>query len=387
MALLNQFLEAQRRFQQELLSKSGVVGVGIGYKNVESNGDSEMALVAMVEQKKPKEALRDEDLVPPDIDGAKTDVIEVGIIRAQVNSGPKDQWRPLIPSGVSIAHYLVTAGTFGILVYDTTTGEPLILSNNHVLANSNDSLIGDAILQPGPTDGGKNPADAIAKLWKYAKLTYIGDPFVGDPNPIISSPTTPTPTPIPIPTPEPSGCATLIVQLANAIAKANDPNTQVQITRASESASKFDPYDATTIEAQAANAENQLDAALAAPVDASMLSGEILKIGAITGTKPASLSMPVRKFGRTTGYTEGTITLINATVDVGYSTQAGKKTARFVGQVMTTSMSQGGDSGSLIVEQGSQNAIGLLFAGSGSATIFTPIDRVLNKLSVVITKP
>lgn len=386
MALLNQFLEAQRRFQRELLAKTGVVGVGIGYKNVESDGDNQMALVAMVEQKKPKEALRDEDLVPSEMEGAKTDVIEVGVIRAQVNSGPKDHWRPTIPPGVSIAHNLVTAGTFGMLVYDARTAEPLILSNNHVLANSNDSFIGDAILQPGPTDGGKHPTDAVAKLWKYAKLTYIGDAWMGDPNPIISDPTS-SPPPIPTPTPEPTGCATLLVQLANAIAKANDPDAQIQVTRASSVSDKFDPFDATSVEAQATIAENQLDAALAAPVDASMFSDEILKIGVITGTKPASLGMSVRKSGRTTGHTEGTITLINATVDVGYSTQAGKRTARFVGQVMTTAMSQGGDSGSLVVEQGYQNAVGLLFAGSSSATIITPIERVLNKLGVVIVKP
>ena len=30
------------------------------------------------------------------------------------------------------------------------TGERLILSNNHVIANSNDAAIGDQILQPGP---------------------------------------------------------------------------------------------------------------------------------------------------------------------------------------------------------------------------------------------
>lgn len=385
MALLNQFLEAQRRFQHELLAKGGVVGVGIGYKD-HGDGEREMALVAMVEQKKPKAALRDEDLVPPEMNGTKTDVIEVGIIRAQTNSGPKDIWRPLIPPGVSIGHYMITAGTFGILAYDATTGTPLILSNNHVLANSNDAFIGDAILQPGSTDGGQNPADAVAKLLRYAHLSYIGDSWIGDPNPIIGSPITPT-EPEPRPNPQPTGCAQAIVQIANAIAKLNDPDAQIQFTRASAVSSKFDPYDATTIEAQAAIAENQLDAALAAPADPSMLSGEILEIGVITGTKAPSLGMPLRKFGRTTGYTEGIVTLINATVDVGYTTHAGKQTARFVGQVMTNNMSQGGDSGSLIVEQNSQNAVGLLFAGSSSATIFTPIDRVLSKLGIVLVKP
>ncbi len=93
--------------------------------------------------------------------------------------------------------------------------------------------------------------------------------------------------------------------------------------------------------------------------------------------------MRVRKVGRTTDYTEGVITVVNTTVDVGYNTARGPKTARFTGQVMTTGMSQGGDSGSLVVELGAPNAVGLLFAGSGTVTIFTPIDRVLNSLSVM----
>jgi hypothetical protein len=118
-----------------------------------------------------------------------------------------------------------------------------------------------------------------------------------------------------------------------------------------------------------------------------MFSNEITQIGIITGTKSPSLGMGVRKFGRTTGFTTGQITLINATIDVGYITQKGKQTARFTGQVMTSGMSQGGDSGSLIVDGSSQNAVGLLFAGSGTATIFTPIERVFAKLGVQLTKP
>jgi hypothetical protein len=49
-------------------------------------------------------------------------------------------------------------------------------------------------------------------------------------------------------------------------------------------------------------------------------------------------------------------------------------------------MSTGGDSGSLIVEANTQNAVGLLFAGSGQTTVFTPIDRVLSTLNVKFTR-
>lgn len=387
MALINQFLEAQRQYQLELLSKRGVVGVGIGYRNGDKGEADELALVAMVEQKLALAAMSDEDKVPAEVGGVKTDVMEVGVIRAQVNSSPRDHWRPTVPSGVSIGHYLITAGTYGVMVYDSD-GTAYLLSNNHVLANSNDALPNDPILQPGATDGGTNPADVVAVLDRYAKISYVDETVIGDPNPVIGGSPTPAPTPTPPPTTPPSGnsgCAAFIVSFADTLAKAQDPNAQVQLTTASSVGTNYDPFEATSVQAQAAIPENQLDAALALPTDAAMFQREILQIGGLSGVMPVSIGMQVRKHGRTTAFTTGTVTLINSTVDVGYRTAAGARTARFVGQVMTTAMSQGGDSGSVIVDANSQNAVGLLFAGSPSATIFTPIERVLQKFGVRIT--
>ncbi len=383
MAFLSQLIEAQQRFQAELLSKKNVVGVGLGFKDSHGEATDQMALMALVQRKIPKEALRDEDVVPPEIDGAVTDVLEVGTIEAQVNSGPRDFWRPTIPAGVSISHYLGTAGTFGVLVYDRRTGEPLILSNNHVLAYSNDAELGDAILQPGATDGGQNPADMVAQLERYWRLRYVGDPTPSGSD-LIQEPseggTNGGET-----TPGGDGCLQLIVNLGNMLAEMNNSDTRIVSTQSVRE--KFNPADATTVEAQAAIPENPIDAALAKPVDASLVSNEILNIGQITGTTTPTLAMKVRKMGRTTGLTPGTITVINTTVDVNYTTLAGNKTARFSGQTMTTGMSQPGDSGSLIVAKDSQNAVGLLFAGSGAVTVFTPIDAVLSRLNVQIAPP
>jgi len=53
----------------------------------------------------------------------------------------------------------------------------------------------------------------------------------------------------------------------------------------------------------------------------------------------------------------------------------GSKQARFTGQVITGPISQGGDSGSLVVDGVENKAVGLLFAGSNLSTIFTqPVD-------------
>lgn len=422
MSLFNQMQQAQLRFQLQLLAKANVVGVGVGYKDNKGEPTDEIALVALVEQKKPAAALTADDMIPPDLDGAKTDVVEVGVLRAYNSVNPRGRFRPTIPPGVSMGHYQVTAGTFGALVYDVQTGEALLLSNNHVFANSNDAQLGDVILQPGALDGGNNPGDVVAELYKYLPLRFtnegnlppasvIGPPVTTPPppteeppvlppegNPTEPPPTEQPPTPEPPPTEEPptpeppttpevNGCAQLIISVAETLARMNDPSAKVVVQ--SQSAAPKDAVavpvhsaDASTVEAQAVIPSNPIDAALAKPRDPNMFSNQIRGIGAISGTRSPSLGMQVRKSGRTTDFTTGVITLVNATIDVGYSTRFGTRTVRFTGQVMTTPMSQGGDSGSLIVSATSQDAVGLLFAGSPQATIFSPIGIVMSTLGI-----
>ena len=409
--LFRQLIEAQSLFQEDLLRRRNVVGVAVGYRNFKEESTDELAVAVLVEQKKPIEALSAEDLIPPELDGARTDVIEVGHLEAQAN--PRDRFRPTIPAGVSVGHFKVTAGTIGAMVFDRETGEPLILSNNHVLANSNDAEIGDVILQPGPTDHGVRPDDVVGQLHRFEKLYFHGDvpPVVITPQPPTTPeppPTTPDPPTTPVPptpptkptdppttptqpptdTTPPSGCdiADLFVSVGNALARMNGSEKRLVTVPASESVGA-QSASSTAVRPNSATAQttihnNRVDAALARPNNPQMFQQEILEIGQPNGTKSPALGMKVRKHGRTTGYTEGTVTLMNATVNVSYNTITGVRQARFTGQAMTTPMSQGGDSGSLIVELGSTNAIGLLFAGSSRATIFTPIDLVLDVMKI-----
>ncbi len=141
---------------------------------------------------------------------------------------------------------------------------------------------------------------------------------------------------------------------------------------------------------------NQVDAAIAQVTTESVRTdGAILDIGTISGsTMSASVNQSVQKSGRTTGRTTGAVSAIDVTVDVGYSSSCGgasTKKARFVNQIAITpgTFSAGGDSGSLIVENGTVNpadgrprAVGLLFAGSSSSTIANPIGPVLALLGV-----
>ncbi len=363
---INDVLQAQRMFMDSLLAKPNVVGVAVGLKN----SVGEPSVVVLVQRKVPTAALTAAESVPKEVNGIKTDVVEIGYVRAY--DSPRDRYRPEIPSGVSIGHYKITAGTLGTVVTDRTTGEKLILSNNHVLANSNDSLVGDAILQPGTADGGQNPADVVARLERFVTIRYVDDPDVPVP--------TPSPSPTPTPTPGGTGSCDIVSGVVSVVnAAAALVGSHQRVAPASVHSVTVGPQAAvSTVNAVIQTPENPVDCAVAKPLDPTKFTGEILGIGQVHGTKPAALGMAVRKSGRTTGFTTGTITLLNATVNVAY----GNRTARFTGQIITTPMSQGGDSGSLLVDGTSNVAVGLLFAGSDQSTIFNPIDAVLNALQI-----
>lgn len=354
---INQVFQAQAVFQEALMARPGVVGVATGLKNQAG----EPSVVVLVERKLPVSALSAAEMIPKEVNGVPTDVLEIGYIRAY--DTPRDRFRPTIPSGVSIGHYKITAGTLGTVVTDKTTGEKLILSNNHVLANSNDALVGDAILQPGPTDGGTNPADMVARLERFVRIRYTDE-------------TDTTPTPPPGNGGTGGGCdvVSVIVALTNALASLLGSSKRVTPTNAASTTTR------SSTSTPQATPTNEVDAAVAKPIDPNMFTGVIRGIGVVSGTKPPALGMTVRKSGRTTGYTEGTINLLNATVNVAY----GSRTARFTGQIITGPMSQGGDSGSLIVDGTENKAVGLLYAGSNLSTIFNPIDRVLAALNINI---
>jgi hypothetical protein len=134
-------------------------------------------------------------------------------------------------------------------------------------------------------------------------------------------------------------------------------------------------------------ASNTIDAALALCTTATLSNGTVAGSYGIPGKNPvtAAVGLAVKKHGRTTGLTHGSIYAINATVNVTYT--AG--TARFVNQIIITSDSgsfcEGGDSGSLVVTDDDDNSpVGLLFAGSSTHTIANPIGLVLDRFGVTI---
>ncbi|HAW70019.1 MAG TPA: hypothetical protein DCX37_02390, partial [Firmicutes bacterium] len=87
------------------------------------------------------------------------------------------------------------------------------------------------------------------------------------------------------------------------------------------------------------------------------------------------LRMQVRKSGRSSGLTSGRIILTDADLEVDY----GAFLLTFTEQVISSILSRGGDSGSVIVGP-NNTAVGLLFAGSDVITAFCPMRPLAEKL-------
>jgi S1-C subfamily serine protease len=104
----------------------------------------------------------------------EVDVRYVGQIRARAPATPwyRSKNRPLL-IGSSVGFLgtgFIMAGTLGCFVRKGKSDSLYILSNNHVLADENRYKKGGTIVQPGELDGGRAPADAVAKLSAFIRL-------------------------------------------------------------------------------------------------------------------------------------------------------------------------------------------------------------------------
>ena len=120
-------------------------------------------------------------------------------------------------------------------------------------------------------------------------------------------------------------------------------------------------------------------------------SGFIEDIGVpSTNIIAPTVGLAVAKSGRTTGFTTGTISSVNASVNIQYQRgcASGRKfVVSYANQVIIdgSSFSAGGDSGSLIVtNDATHNPVALLYAGSSTVTIGNPIGEVLDMLEAAL---
>jgi len=131
--------------------------------------------------------------------------------------------------------------------------------------------------------------------------------------------------------------------------------------------------------------DNTMDAAIALYNTSSVTCATRSNYYGFPGSTPvaAYVGQPIKKVGRTTSQTTGTVTAINVTTNVGYT----NGTARFVGQIYTsTRFCSSGDSGSLtITNDSNKNPVGLLFAGTNQGNaLLNPIAPVLSRFNAAI---
>jgi hypothetical protein len=322
----------KKEVENKILKKANVVAAGIGYKN--DDPEQGLSIITSVVEKLPKKQVSRFQMIPKSVDGLQTDVIQTGEIKALFD--PTQKYRP-IPQGCSVGHKDITAGTLGAWVHaDGYFDKRVMLSNNHVLANSNLCEIGDDILQPGPHDQGQ---EVVAKLLNYIPLHFKKSAI--------------------------SGCP-----WANTVAYVLN-----KISDWMGSGTKMYPYFETQTE------NNLVDAAIAEVDDNdydSLVYPKYWDDSEIQGWAVGQLGDYVKKFGRTTGFTEDEIKQVDVSVTVSYGSQG---YAKFTNQFMAGAMSAGGDSGSTVLNKDNK-VVGLLFAGSETTTIFNPIKFVIDALDL-----
>ena len=162
-------------------SSQGIVGVGIGLPDPESiafgvGGPGEPTLSLFTESALPRETLLGQLAESAGTKALSSVPIQQVVVGSVDAYSHRARHRPA-PGGVSVGHVSITAGTLGSRAIGLTApwnNRHLILSNNHVLANSNAARVGDSILQPGPADGGRHPGDQIAVLARWIPINFGG---------------------------------------------------------------------------------------------------------------------------------------------------------------------------------------------------------------------
>jgi len=320
-----------------------VTSIGFGYRYKDGRKLDEKCIIVGVKKKLPQKKVSRERLIPLTLVGHVTDVQERDIVAY----GLVHRMRPC-PPGFSIGHTSISAGTLGAWVKRGQDDDYHIISNNHVIANSNDAQPNDKIIQPGKADGGFSGTDLFAWLEDYATIRWDG----GE-----------------------NGKKKIAKFLwaawrapANAIARVVGCPYRLQVRR---------PF---AIEQPH---PNLVDAAVARPVNQGYVKTEYLfGIGELKGIRDLQLGDKVQKVGRTTEYTVGTVEGVQTMTKVQYGSG---KIATFDDQLEIRSsdgeFSAPGDSGSAILSDDGYIG-GLLFAGGSGVTIGNRISNVVSILGV-----
>jgi hypothetical protein len=152
---LQQLREAKARYEDDLLGRAGVHGLGIGYKVVAGQETDQLAIVVLVDRKLSPPELDARQAIPPQLSFTSSTSERVIAVPTDVQVAARPVPAPHVsapqlrmkvrpaPGGVMIASP-TGSGTLGGWAIDQTTGAWVFLSNRHVLGFTP----GDIVMQP-----------------------------------------------------------------------------------------------------------------------------------------------------------------------------------------------------------------------------------------------
>ncbi|MEZ5009570.1 MAG: hypothetical protein R2753_15600 [Chitinophagales bacterium] len=142
-------MEVLKKHESKLRKYAGVYDVGMGYPI--SNQELKygvLGILVYVNKKVAKEALNKEQLLPTEIDGIKVDVIETDPQEHDSLSDILEGLHDPLVGGIYIGNASLNGGgTLGMIVKQKGTGQPLGLTNWHVIKQRKGDR-GNPIIQP-----------------------------------------------------------------------------------------------------------------------------------------------------------------------------------------------------------------------------------------------
>lgn len=185
MKALPEIVSIKEKAEQELLKRPGVTGVDVGYKYVGGKPTDQIAIRVHVSKK--KRTVAQNEMIPAEIDGVPTDVIERTFELHAFTARKKEDEITLmadatkystLKGGISVGPCrsiggYVYVGTLGAIVKDNATSQPMMLSNFHVMCVDTGWHVGDTMAQPGRVDGGSCPADVVGTLQRSALTSKV----------------------------------------------------------------------------------------------------------------------------------------------------------------------------------------------------------------------
>ena len=291
-------LTAKKTIEEVFLKRPDIIGVGV-------NEETQTILIYIN-----CEEHCDTESIPGTVGGYPVEIVPIGAFQPLADGGYRTyRFRPVV-GGISAGHVSVSTGTISAVIRNKVNGEKLILSNNHIFANTSSTTNGyahegDLILQPGRADltAPATDDDVVATLYRWI------------------------------------------------------------------------PFQDTKM--------NLVDAALALPLNQNdvatyILASHDLDTIPVKGVASVTSAINVKKYSRTSDVDWGRVIDWNFSVGVDYKDGV---TRNFTDQLLVQIQTQGGDSGSLLLDE-YDNAVGLIFAGGqdDSGNYYGVANKIRNVL-------